>query len=212
MSAEPVAVLIMARAPRPGEVLTELEPLLGRDGCVALYSELLAQTAAWAREVAPDAVHVVFEPADGEPDLHRLVGDDAVLFPALGEGIAGATVRVFRSYERPVLVVWPCLPRLRADHATAAREDLAHDSDLVIGPAIDDGLYLLGLARPLPAQFSLPDAPWGGPGLIAVAHKAGLEVGILRAERPLYRPADVRAAVADPLLPEPIRRILEGHR
>ena len=43
---------------------------------------------------------------------------------------------------------------------------------------------------------------------LAAARDAGLEVGILRAERALHRPADVRAALADPTLPEPIARVL----
>jgi hypothetical protein len=44
-------------------------------------------------------------------------------------------------------------------------------------------------------------------GLAAVT-EAGLELGILRAERALHRPADVRAALADPLLEPEVARIL----
>ena len=43
---------------------------------------------------------------------------------------------------------------------------------------------------------------------VAAARDAGLDVGILRAERALHRPPDVRAALADPLLPDDIGRIL----
>jgi len=43
---------------------------------------------------------------------------------------------------------------------------------------------------------------------VAAAREAGLEIGILRAERALHRPADLRAAVADPLLPESVAKIL----
>jgi hypothetical protein len=43
---------------------------------------------------------------------------------------------------------------------------------------------------------------------LAAAQDAGLEVGILRAERALHRPADVRAALADPTLPEAVGRVL----
>jgi hypothetical protein len=38
--------------------------------------------------------------------------------------------------------------------------------------------------------------------------EAGLELGILRAERALHRPADARAALADPLLPDGLAKIL----
>jgi hypothetical protein len=43
---------------------------------------------------------------------------------------------------------------------------------------------------------------------LAAARDAGLEVGLLRAERALHRPADVRAALADPLLPAEVARVL----
>jgi len=46
----------------------------------------------------------------------------------------------------------------------------------------------------------------------AAVSEAGLELGILRAERALQRPADVCAALADPLLPESLRRLLAPAR
>ena len=45
---------------------------------------------------------------------------------------------------------------------------------------------------------------------LAAARDAGLEIGLLRTERGLQRPDDVRAALADPLLPPDLRRILNG--
>jgi glycosyltransferase A (GT-A) superfamily protein (DUF2064 family) len=86
----------------------------------------------------------------------------------------------------------------------------------VLGPVIDGGLYLLGLARPLPAVLALPAERWQDPDVITIAlgavADAGLEVGMLRAERALRRPADVRAALADPLLGEAVGRILDPAR
>ena len=84
----------------------------------------------------------------------------------------------------------------------------------MLGPVIDGGLYLLGLTRPLGELIELPEATWSGgrrlPAALAAASAAGLEVGMLRAERALRRPADFRAALADPLTPEPIVAILRG--
>ncbi len=50
----------------------------------------------------------------------------------------------------------------------------------------------------------------GGGG--AAIRDVGFEVGILRAERALHRPADVRAALADPLLPDDVAAILRRRR
>jgi uncharacterized protein len=216
MSGGEPAVLIMARAPRRGEVRRALEPLLGQDGCVALQSSLIAHTASWAGKVAPNAVHVAHDPPDGGRELRALVGDTASLFPQNGDGIAGrladAAARVFSRNAGPLLIAWPDLPRLRPEHAFAALDDLQSGCDAVLGPVIDGGLYLLGIPRPQPKLFALPEQSWRSPDVmmlgVAAARDAGLEIGILRAERALHRPPDVRAALADPLLSSELGRIL----
>lgn len=212
------AVLVMARAPRLGEVHKALEPMLGAAGCAALQSALLAQTGAWAREVAPELVHAAHDPPDAGAEVRRLIGGDVVLFPQNGEGIAArvadAAARVFARSDGPLLIVWPDLPRLCGEHASSALDDLRAGCDVVLGPAIDGGLYLLAIARPLPELFALPERAWRSPDVmeigLAAARNARLQVGILRAERTLNRPQGLRAAVADPLLPEGIGRILRS--
>jgi uncharacterized protein len=209
------AVVIMARAPRAGEVRRALEPVLGREGCAELQAALIAQAAEWARVVGSGPPHVAHEPPDAGAELRRLVGADALLFPQNGEGIAGrladASARVLARSGGPLLIVWPDLPQLRPAHAVAALDDLSAGCDVVLGPAIDGGLYLVGIARPLPELFALPEHAWRndvmGVALTAI-REVGFEVGILRAERALHRPADVRAALADPLLPAGIGAIL----
>jgi glycosyltransferase A (GT-A) superfamily protein (DUF2064 family) len=77
---------------------------------------------------------------------------------------------------------------------------------------VDGGLYLIGIAHPVPKLFALPEQSWRGRDVMMIAlsavREAGLELGILRAERALHRPADVRAALADPLLPDALAKIL----
>jgi uncharacterized protein len=216
MSALEPAVVIMARAPRRGAVHRALEPLLGVDGCVALHIALLAHAVAWAGQVAPARLYVAHDPPDGGRDLRSLAGPEATLFPQKGEGIAArvadAAARVFARHDGPLLIVWPDLPRLRGEHASGALSDLGAGCDVVLGPAIEGGLYLIGISRPVPKLFALPEQTWRSPdamtiGLAAI-RDAQLEVGILRVERALHRPADVRAALADPLLPDWLRKVL----
>jgi glycosyltransferase A (GT-A) superfamily protein (DUF2064 family) len=219
MSGQGPAVLIMARAPRAGEVRRALEPLLGREGCLDLQAKLIAHAAAWARKVGAGAPHVAHDPPDAGAELRRLVGADAVLFPQNGEGITGrladASARVLARTGGPLLIVWPDLPRFRVAHAAAALDDLSNGCDVVLGPAIDGGLYLVGIARPLPELFALPERAWRGDVMgvaVTAIRDVGFEVGILRAERALHRPADVRAALADPLLPDDVGAILRRQR
>ena len=210
------AVVVMARAARPGLVRRALEPLLGPDGCAALQSALIVAAVKWAYEVAPGSVHVAYDPPDAAPEMRALLPTGTARFPQNGNGIgrrlADATAHVFARHPGPVLVVWPDLPRLRPDHAAAALSDLRAGCDVALGPVIDGGFYLIAIDRPQPKLFALSEQAWRGPDVMAVAlaaaSKAGLEIGILRAERALHRPADLRAARADPTLPSELARIL----
>ena len=182
------AVLVMSGAGADGD---ELERSLGPARASELREALGARAMAWAHDLAGEAVFTV--------------GD---------EGLEDAVARVFAEREGPLVVVWPWLPQLRAEHGAGALGDLEAGCDVVLGPVIDGGLYLLALARPVPELVALPEQRWQDPDVMTIAFtaaaEAGLEVGILRAERGLRTAADVRAWLADPLLAAGIRRILEG--
>ena len=85
----------------------------------------------------------------------------------------------------------------------AALDDLAAGCAVSIGPVFDGALYLLALAEPIPELLALGERPWHGVQAMAevfgVVEQRKLEVGLLRAERGLRRPSDVRALLADPL-------------
>ena len=71
---------------------------------------------------------------------------------------------------------------------------------------------MIAIARPMPTLFNLPEQVWRGADAVTIGLAAGSDgsrdVGILRPERALCRPSDVRAALADPTLPEVVARAL----
>jgi glycosyltransferase A (GT-A) superfamily protein (DUF2064 family) len=214
--AKPRAVLLMAHAPRAGAVRRALEPMLGAERCAALQRTLIERAAAWAVEVAPGAAYVAYDPPDAGPELRALLGPGVAVLPQNGEGIAGrvadASARLFARGQGPVLIAWPDLPRWRPEHALSALTDLGHGCDVSFGPVFDGGFYLVALARPLPSLFALPERAWRSPDAIGIAitaaHEAKLEIGLLRTERALHRPDDVRALLADPMLDAELRDLL----
>ena len=210
------AALVMAKAPRPGEVKTRLESLLGADGCARLQTRLLARAARWAGAVAPAAAFVAFTPDDALEEVGALVPAGTDLFPQegadLGERLAAATARVLAMHDGPLLTVGTDLATLSERHAAAAHDDLADGIDVTFGPAFDGGYYLIGLREPHPDVFALPSDAWGGPHVfelsLRAAAEAGLSLGMLRGERDLDTPADARAALADPRFPEDVAAAL----
>jgi rSAM/selenodomain-associated transferase 1 len=209
----------MARAPRPGQCKTRLEPLLGEQGCARLQAGLVRRAARWAAETASTgAAFVAFDPPDAEAELRALVPGGVRLFAQadgdLGGRLLAAVDRVFSENDGPVLIVGVDVPGLDGAHSAAALDDLADECDVTLGPALDGGYYLIGLREPQPSLFALPTEAWGGPDVwlltIEAAQTAGLQIGLLRAERDLDTPGDARALLADPGLPADVAELLRA--
>ena len=133
---------------------------------------------------------------------------------SLGEAIADAFEHRAAADQRPVVAVIPELAVWRPELAVAALDDLHAGCAVSFGPVFDGGFYLIAVARPLPALLEIPGADWAGrhamSTVAAVAEREGLEVGLLRTERGLRRPADVRALLADPMTDGELRELLES--
>ncbi len=188
--APPPAVLMIARAARPRP---ELRGLLGDERAGAVERLLVARATRWGEALS----------------------DGHVLTAAEDEGLADAVGRVFEEMQGgPVLVVWPVLPCWRPVHAEAVLDDLAAGCEASVAPVFDGGLYLLALARLIPALLALPPDAWDSPDVLGLVlapiNEADAPVGLVRPERALRRPADVRAALADPLLDDELRSLLAG--
>jgi hypothetical protein len=156
----------------------------------AVDDELAARARAWSGAVAPGAVSEV-------------------------SGGAGAAVSAcFTDGDGPVLLVWPELVRWRPEHADGALGDLADGCEMSLGPLFDGGFYLVAFARPVESLLALPDDAWQTPDPIGLAAQAaqesGFAIGLLRTERGLRTPADVKALLADPLLDDGLRQLLRG--
>jgi hypothetical protein len=148
-----------------------------------LGAALLARAVAWAEAVG--TVRVL------------PVASDPAAVAAAAAGHAG-----------PVLVASADQPRLSAFHAESALTDLAEGADVAVGSTLDGGRYLFAVdgGREIPAGLWDPEA--GTETVFRLAGEAGLEIGLLRPERGLATPDDVRAAHADPLFPPEIAALL----
>jgi hypothetical protein len=181
-------VVVMDRAAgAPAEGLTSL---LGADRAAELDRVLLARAKRWAAEVAgPDKVV-----SSGKSRVHDVL------------------TQLFAAGDGPVLLAWPELVTWRPGHAEGALEDLEDGCAASFGPMFDGGFYLVAVAQPIAALQELTDDAWRSSDPIALAagaaREAELAIGLLRTERGLRKPADVRALLADPLLDRELRALL----
>jgi glycosyltransferase A (GT-A) superfamily protein (DUF2064 family) len=196
-----VAVVLAERAFSP-----ELIARLGAERAGALADLLLRRAVAWAEAAAREVT--VVGPLD--------VAAEAIAVPMGGHRIAPdlAAAPAAAPPAGAVLLVRAEVPRLGAAHAAEALGDLAAGCALTFGSTLEGDWYLAGLAAPEPELLAaVPGGELraGGVGVaLERARALGAEVGLLRHERALRRPADAAAHLADPLTPADVRAVLSG--
>jgi rSAM/selenodomain-associated transferase 1 len=149
-------LVIMAKAPRLGEVKTRLAPGLSLTDVNAFYCCLLDDTLALARSLGDVQVAIMCPDSDVN-ELAQLTGSAASVVAQKGEGLAAGLTSVFahfaEGHERRIIAFnsdSPHLPRsvLEGAFATLA----AHD--VVVGPTHDGGYYLVGAKASHPTLFA----------------------------------------------------------
>ena len=172
---------------------TRLIPVLRAAEAAELYEALLLDTVEVAESCA--GVVVAFTPSGGRRVIERLLGRHRRYLPQgpgdLGERIA-RVFEVLGGKGQPVLVVGSDCPGMTASRIRAAAERLGR-ADVVLGPTLDGGYYLIGLRKPRPELFR--DIPWSTAAVFETtrsrAQEAGLRVELLEAARDLDTPEDL---------------------
>lgn len=189
-------VIVFLKAPRPGHVKTRLAAALDDDAAAAIYRVLIERTLA-ALKPFP-GVELRHTPADAADEVRPWLRQDWHLADQ-GDGTLGdRLLRAAREASsagvtRLVLVGTDCPGLTTADIDEAF--DRLEDHDVVLGPALDGGYWLIALRQPEPALFH--DIPWSTPGVFHAtlerARAAGLRVHVLRTLRDVDTLEDWRA-------------------
>jgi len=159
--------LVFLKAPRPGLVKTRLAREMGEQAATAIYRTLAEEQ--WRRIPANWRAEVHFTPRDAETEMRAWLGERGTFRPQsegdLGARLATGFAEAFRAGASPVIAIGGDCPELDGDCLESARLAL-HNNDLVLGPAMDGGYYLIGLNRPVPELFE--GIPWSSPRALAV--------------------------------------------
>jgi rSAM/selenodomain-associated transferase 1 len=212
------ALFIMARRPTPGTSKTRLCPPLSPEVAAALYACFLAdvidRVRATAGQVDGLVPGIAFTPPDAAPYFAALApGFDLVpqTGATLGERLDGVlSGALARGYGQVAAVNSdsPSLPAAYLAQAFAALDDPA--VDVVLGPCVDGGYYLIGWKRPHPAlvrdvAMSAADTL---AQTLAVAGRAGLRAALLSPWYDVDAPADLVRLADDPGLGDHTRAFL----
>jgi rSAM/selenodomain-associated transferase 1 len=206
---------VIAKAPAAGRAKTRLTPPLTARQAAALAEALLLDTLAACRDEVPETAILHADPGEA-PVLARLVGGetDLVLQPGRGlaEALSGTMARELT--QGPVAIVSSDVPGVPPGSLTRAFAALERGADVVLGPALDGGYWLIAMSAFHEAPFR--GIPWSTPAALAVTLRrcrdAGLTVELLQPWRDLDTMVDLAflAAQAEDLPAPRTAALLRG--
>lgn len=198
-----VTVAIMARCPSSQDVKTRLAGCLNSAQRAALYEAFLQDKLHTIRALPTVQGAIVYTPAERREWFATQAGPNTRLH-AQGDGDLGARViaafdTLFDAGASAVVLTDSDSPNLPTERLLEAVSALRAGSELVLGPALDGGYYLVGLAHKRPALFD--GVPWSTGAAFARtlrnARQLGMQPCILPPWYDIDEPDDLAALAAD---------------
>jgi rSAM/selenodomain-associated transferase 1 len=192
-------LIIFTKYPEPGMTKTRLVPAIGAIAAADIQHRMSLRTFAIAKEFCREIgteIEIRFTGGTAEqmagkygPELQyreQGVGD-------LGQRLTLAVNDAFLGGAREVVAIGSDCPGLSTIHLLAASEALL-DTDVVLGPALDGGYYLIGLRQPHVELFN--GIAWSTEHVLQqtlqIANRLGLAVHLLETLADIDRPEDLR--------------------
>ena len=152
------ALIIIAKRPEAGRVKTRLNSHLPEEKVVEIYTYLLEQTIYKLRSIEGVDTFIAFAP-DSSKDYFTRFGVKLIPLSEgdLGTGMFQAFKRVFSAGYKKAALVGADIPDLQPEIILSAI-DVLSGHDLVFGPAVDGGYYLVGMKKLIKEVFE--DIPW----------------------------------------------------
>jgi rSAM/selenodomain-associated transferase 1 len=188
------ALIVLAKAPRPGRSKTRLCPPCTPRDAAALARAALADTLE-AVLATPAARRVLV--LDGPVGDWLAPGFEVVA--QRGAGLDERLAQAFEDVGGPALLLGMDTPQVTpGDLARGLQRLAAPGVDAVLGPATDGGYWAIGLQEAEPRAFlGVPmSTAWTGRAQHARLCRLGLRVALLPALRDVDRIADARAVAA----------------
>jgi rSAM/selenodomain-associated transferase 1 len=173
---------VFAKAPVPGQVKTRLAREIGPGAAADLYRRLGRQIVSAA--VGPGYRTVVWFTPPSRRAVVREWLDGlgvAAFYPQrggnLGTRLVHAFGHAFAAGDGVVVMIGTDAPGVNR-HTVAAAFRALRACDLVLGPSLDGGYYLVGLSAPHPALFRA--IPWSTAGVLRATEARARELGLTR--------------------------------
>jgi uncharacterized protein len=191
------ALVVFAKAPIPGQVKTRLCPPLTPDEAATVHGSFVIDTLERTRTAvskfrlpvdrylacAPSSALAFFQIME-ERQAVTLLDQEGT---DLGARMHGVFDRLFARGYRRVIIVGTDVPSLPLNRYPEALELLSRH-DLVLGPAVDGGYYLIGLKKAAAELFH--DIPWSTGHVLTLTKEKASRLGLAIGQLPEWRDVD----------------------
>ncbi|MDF5720593.1 MAG: TIGR04282 family arsenosugar biosynthesis glycosyltransferase [Rhizonema sp. PD37] len=197
MTIEKQHLIIFTRYPEAGKTKTRMIPALGTKGAADLHRQMTEHTLTQVKQLQSNAISFEVRFAGGDLQLMQgWLGSDSIYQSQgdgdLGQRMARSLFSAFQSGAEQAVIIGTDCPDVNADILAEAFAKL-HHYNLVLGPAMDGGYYLVGLQYPIPELFI--DIDWGTAKVlqqtVEVAENLNLSVAYLPYLADIDRPEDL---------------------
>lgn len=203
------ALGVMARVPS-AEGKSRLSKVLAPEQREALQWAFLRDTMERVGQLAGVKGYIAATPPDRINELRRALGPGAAIIPQpngdLGQRMLSALCYAHGLGYSPVILIGTDTPLLPAVYLTKAIVML-NKYQVVCGPALDGGYYLIGMDRPREGLFQ--NIHWGGSDVlqrtVAACKRYHLTYGLLEPLSDVDRPPDLLALAGE------IKKMDPGH-
>ncbi len=149
LAREPIAVAIMAKAPREGEVKTRLCPPLSLADAAELYSRFLLDKIEQVRSLKAASLAIAYAPAEARAFFEKIAPGFVLVGQRgadLGERLANSLGELLDGGYWGALAIDSDTPTLPLGFLQQAIDLVMRpEIDVVLGPTEDGGYYLIGL-------------------------------------------------------------------
>jgi rSAM/selenodomain-associated transferase 2/rSAM/selenodomain-associated transferase 1 len=191
-------LIVFTRYPEPGRTKTRLIPAIGADGAADLQrrmtERLLCGLGQPPRSI-PFHIEIRFD--GGNKTLMKQWLGSNYIYTTQGSGKLGHRMEAaikdgFSSGAEAVVIVGTDIPGITADTIRGAFDALKRN-DVVFGPAVDGGYYLIGFQKKSVDQalpYILDDVPWGTRRVMEISKKRAKNLGLSVAMMPTLADVD----------------------
>ena len=190
---ENLLLVVVAKAPVPGQVKTRLIPHLTSEEAADLYRCFLEDRIIAMHSLKGVDLAIAYTPSDARDMFASLSRNEFSLFSQKGQDLGERLNRIFEEkladgYDA-VSIIDSDSPDLPASTVQESfNRLLTNQTDVVFGPCHDGGYYLVGMRKPHPQLFC--DIPWSTETVLANTLETAEKIGVKTTLLPRWNDLD----------------------